>query len=80
MKATTHYKLKLAIDARKNNIAVEVVLRGQAAPLKVSAIVNLAHTVLLTLDRQVGFVAVEPDEIISVWVPKLPPAFQQEAI
>jgi hypothetical protein len=80
MKATTAWKLRLAESARKKELAVRMRVRGFSDELLVKEIRNLQHTVLLTLDRNGGFVAVDPDDIASVWVPALPPAFQQEAI
>lgn len=80
MKTTSTFKLRLIEQSIKASIAVKVHLRGDREAVGVSDMKSHGHTVLLTLDRNGGFVAVEPDDIISVWVPKLPAAFQSEAI
>lgn len=77
MKASTAYKLTLARTAIKNELAVSMLIRGDREAVQVKGIRDLKHTVLLTLARNGGHLAVEPDDIVTVWVPKLPPSFQE---
>jgi hypothetical protein len=77
VKTSTSYKLRLIEQALKHKIAVRVEVRGARDFLAVTAMRNIQHTILLTLDRNGGFAAVDPDDIFEVWVPKLPPPFQE---
>lgn len=75
MKAGTAYKLKLAYDAIKKGIPASVTIRGVGS-YPVTAIRDAKHTITLTLADHKGFIAVDPDDIVSVWVHDLPPAFK----
>lgn len=75
MNSSAAYKLKLATDAAKKGIPLTVNIRGMGG-YAISDVRNAKHTVLLTLADNKGFVAVDPDEILSVWVHALPPAFE----
>lgn len=76
MKATTAYKMKLVADAVRKGIVASVSIRG-VGTYRVLAARDQKHSVLLTLADKGGFIATDPDEIVSVWVQELPPAFQE---
>ena len=79
MRTTSTFKLRLLEMALREEIGVSVRIRGDVEWLKVISMKNLGHSLMLTLDRNAGFIVVEPDEIGLVRVPKLPAAFQKSS-
>jgi hypothetical protein len=74
--ASTAYKLKLVRDSVKRGCPTSVTIRGVGSYM-VEGARDVKHSILLTLAKNGGFIAVAPDDLVSVWVHDLPPAFQE---
>jgi hypothetical protein len=57
-----------------------VALAGSDLRYRVLEVRNFHNTVILKVDRQQGFIAVDPDEIQLVTFPVIPKRFDAEAI
>lgn len=79
MKTTSSYKIKLIEEALKESIDVRVTVRGDGSR-DVSSLVNIQHTVLLYLGGSTNAIAVDPDEIMTVWVREVPSSLKPKAI
>lgn len=79
MSASTAYKLKLARDSVKRKCPTSVTIRGVGS-YPVEGIRDVKHSIILTLANNGGFIAVAPDDLVSVWVHELPPAFEESRL
>lgn len=72
MKTSTSYKLQRLNQAIRAGEKPEVVIRGTAEIHKVARLRNRQHSIELTLDRNAGFLIVDPDDVLSVKVRSQP--------
>lgn len=72
MKTASAYKLQRLTAALKVGEKPDVMVRGDPAIHKVARMRNMQHSIELTLDRNQGFLIVEPDDVLSVKVRSQP--------
>jgi hypothetical protein len=78
MKTSSAYKLKIMKGAIYGGIVPFVTLRGQTERLGVTKVTNHQHSISLHIQRGGGILIVDPDDILSLWVPQLPDAKRPE--
>ncbi|HIV77303.1 MAG TPA: hypothetical protein H9899_07245 [Candidatus Sphingomonas excrementigallinarum] len=72
MKTSSTYKLQRLTAALKVGEKPLVTIRGDVSPHRVQRLRNKQHSVELTLEKNGGFLIVDPDDILSVLVRSQP--------
>lgn len=72
MKTSSTYKLQRLSAALLAGEKPQVMIRGEATPHRIQRLRNRQHSVELTLEKNRGFLIVDPDDILSVLVRSQP--------
>lgn len=72
MKTSSTYKLQRLAAALAAGEKPTVMVRGEVTPNRVQRLRNKQHSIELTLEKNGGFLIVDPDDILSVLVRSQP--------
>lgn len=80
MKTSASFKIKMIRDALAQGIGPKITLRDDTEGVfSVAAVRNHGHSLMIEIARGGGFIVIDPDDILTVWLPKLPEKIDPDA-